>query len=272
MSPDTLVIDVAMPTYQSGSALAETLQHLAESERAGPVSVGTFHVIDNESDDDTVAVAEECADRYGWRTDIVSQSCSLPAARRIAIDRIETEWFLFLDDDVHVSPSYLETLATAIAPSIGGIQGRKSSEAIIDPSNKGRPVGENEGHPSSWVRRRAFRGGTHATLIRREAVADVRFPEDLLVWEDEYLRREVESNGYLWVFNHQARFDHLIHNPREQGWSEGYVQGKYGLRPTWHVCMGVPYAMVSSGSSPVAATKQVAGYAAGRLVSRVRST
>lgn len=270
MPSDTLCIDVAMPTYQSGSVLAETLYHLAESERAGSVSIETLRVIDNESDDDTVAVAETCADQYGWRIDVVSRECSLPAARRIAIDRVETDWFLFLDDDVRVSPSYLAAHASAIAPRIGAIQGRKSAQTTLDAPDEGRLDGENEAHPSSWVRRRAFRGGTHATLVRREAAASVRFPDDLLVWEDEYLRREIESNGYLWVFNHRARFDHITQNPRQQGWSEGYVQGKYDLRPAWHVCMGVPYAVVS-GSSPAAATKQAAGYAAGRLVGAVQS-
>ena len=261
MQTEGISIDVAMPTYLSEPVLASTLKHLALSEQAGPVTIDTFRVIDNESDDRTLPIAEERAEHYGWDTDIVSRQCSLPAARQLAIERVGTDWFLFLDDDVQIAESYLEDHANAIAPRIGALQGRKSIQTTLsapDPAQQ-----DTETHPSEWVHQRAFRGGTHATLIRREAAASVEFPVDLDVWEDQYLRREIEGNGYLWVFNHQARFAHVTQNPRPQGWSEGYVQGKYGLRPMWHVCMEVPYALLS-GSAPVAAAKQAVGYVAGR--------
>jgi glycosyltransferase involved in cell wall biosynthesis len=264
MHTETLLIDVAMPTYLSEPVLASTLQHLALSEQAGPVTIDTFRVIDNESDDRTLSIVEERAEHYGWDTDIISRQCSLPAARQLAIERVETDWFLFLDDDVRITESYLEDHASTIAPRIGAIQGRKLFETTVGTPEPGPARRSTEAHPSEWVHRRAFRGGTHATLIRREAAAPVEFPADLNVWEDQYLRREIERSGYLWIFNHQARFAHVTQNPRPQGWSEGYVQGKYGLRPAWHTCMGIPYAVVSEFALG-AAIKQVAGYAAGRI-------
>lgn len=265
MQTDSLNIDIAMPTYRSEPVLAETLDHLARSERSSPVNVETFRVIDNGSDDGTVAIAEERADQYGWNVDIVVKKCSLPAARQLAIQRAETDWFLFLDDDARISESYLEDHADAIAPRIGAVQGRKSLQTTVDARNVESSDEQTEAHPSEWVHHRAFRGGTHATLIRCEAAASVEFPTDLTVWEDQYLRREIESNGYLWVFNHQARFAHVTQNPRSHGWSEGFLQGKYGLRPAWHVCMGIPHSVLSD-SSPTAAMKETIGYFMGRMV------
>lgn len=263
MAADTLTIDVAMPTHESEPVLEETLAHLAQSERAGRVDINTYHVIDDESNDDTCTIAAECADQYDWDLDVVSQSCSLPTARQTAIERIETEWFLFLDDDARITESYLDTHASAVAPRIGALQGRKSSQTTINDPEPTTATSD-EPHPSSWVHHRAFRGGTHATLIRREAVSGITFPEDLTVWEDQYLRRYIESHGYLWVFNHQARFHHRTQNPRQQGWTEGYLQGKYNLRPAWHVGMGIPHTMMT-GSSTYSSILQLAGYTTGRM-------
>lgn len=259
-------IDVAVPTYESEPVLDDALECLGQSERAGPVDISCLHIIDNESDDRTLEIGAEYATKYGWDTDFISRKCSLPVARQLAIERIESEWFLFLDDDVQVTESYLESHINAIAPRIGAVQGRKSGETAIGHSPSRRRIlrDSTELQPSEWVRRRAFRGGTHATLIRREAASTVAFPRDLLLWEDEFLRREIESNGYLWVFNHQARFTHRTQNPRSQGWHEGYLQGKYDLRPAWHVCLAIPYATLSD-SSTIAAVKLAAGYAKGRF-------
>lgn len=267
MTVDTLTIDVAMPTHESEPVIEETLDCLAQSERAGRIDIDTYHVIDNESSDNTRGIAAACADQYDWNLDIHSQPCSLPTARQIAIERVETEWFLFLDDDARITESYLDTHASAVAPRIGALQGRKSSQTTITDAEPTAKTG-NERHPSAWVHHRSFRGGTHATLIRREAVADVEFPSDLSVWEDQYLRRYTELQGYLWVFNHQARFHHRTQNPRQQGWTEGYLQGKYNLRPAWHVCMGIPHALVS-GSDVYSSVLQFVGYAAGQVIQSI---
>lgn len=264
MGATAAAIDVAIPTHESAPVLGTTLDCLARSEHAGPVEIESLRIIDDESKDRTRAIATDRAKEYEWDLDIVSEPCSLPIARERAIERIETDWFLFLDDDARIEQNYLEVHAGAIAPRIGALQGRKTSQTTTsDPEPT--PDKTTERHPSAWVHHRSFRGGTHATLVRHAAVAGVEFPSDLTVWEDQYLRRYIEAQGYLWVFNHQARFAHRTQNPRPQGWTEGYLQGKYDLRPGWHVALGIPNAVVS-GSSTQSAIIQLAGYAAGRTV------
>lgn len=241
-------IDVAVPTYQSGAVLDGTLERLARAEEAAPVAVSRLVVVDNESDDDTREIARTAADANGWEPIVTSRPSTLPEAREIAISRVESEWFLFLDDDVRLSTSYLRDAVEAVAPAVGAVQGRKAAR---------------DGHNTDWVRRRARRGGTHATLVRHAAIEGVSYPDDLLVLEDEYARRYVEDGGLLWVFNHRARFEHASQERHPIGWQEGYLGGKYGLSQFHTVALNVPFAL-AQGRSPAPHAERALGWVAGR--------
>lgn len=242
-------VDVAMPTHESADVLGETLDQLAAVESDCGVGVNRLVVVDDESTDDTRAVVRERADRHGWPIRLVTSETSLPEARELLVELVETEWFLFLDDDVRLDERYLDRLAAAAAPGVGGVQGRKESR---------------DESPTDWVRRRARRGGTHATLVRTAAARSVDFPDDLHVLEDEYLRRHVEARGYLWVFNHTAEFSHANQYRHPIGWQEGYLAGKYGLKPFHEVALNVPFA-AADGRSPVPHAKRAAGWLAGHV-------
>lgn len=241
-------IDIAMPTKESADVIGETLDTAATAIENAGVSVNQLVVVDDESDDGTLDRARDRADAYGWDPAFVSEPATLPEARERAIGLVETEWFWFLDDDVRVREDYVDQQLDAIAPAVGAVQGRKADRTE---------------HPSDWSRRRARRGGTHATLIRHEAVADVEIPEDMAVLEDEYLRRETESNGYKWFFHPHARFDHACQDRHPIGWTEGYVGGKYGLQPFQTVALNVPFA-AATGRNPLPHAKRTVGWLAGR--------
>ncbi|WP_205596741.1 glycosyltransferase family A protein [Halostella salina] len=242
-------IEVAMPTADSGSVIDETLARLRRSVTATDVTVARLLLVDDESDDDTRAVARRHAAEAGWPVEIRSRPCSLPRAREVAIGAVETDWFLFLDDDARVSESYVGDLLAATAPLVGGVQGRKAARTE---------------RPSDWVRRRSRRAGTHATLLRRAAVQDLSFPSDLHVLEDEYLRRHVEDRGYLWTFNHRATFEHANQERHPIGWQEGYLGAKYGLSRFHDVALNVPFA-AATGRNPAPHAKRAAGWVAGRI-------
>ncbi|AGB15613.1 glycosyl transferase [Halovivax ruber XH-70] len=242
-------IEVAMPTAESAGVLGGTLRALATSSDTSNVPITRLVIVDDESDDETAEIAAARADEYGWDLRFIARPTTLPEARELAVATVESDWFLFLDDDVRLSATYLARLRDAVSPAVGAVQGRKLSR---DERN------------SDWVRRRARRGGTHATLCRHAAVAGVSFPPDLVVLEDEYLRRHVEDGGYLWVFNHQARFDHAAQDRHPIGWREGVLAGKYGLKPFHECALNVPFAAVS-GRDPIPHAKRAAGWVAGRL-------
>lgn len=242
-------VDVAIPTHESEGALDETLIALASAEQGAPITVGGLLIEDDESADGTRSIARDHADRHGWALDIESRPSTLPEARQRLIDRVESRWFLFLDDDVRVSNQHLKELWRPLGPSIGAVQGRKASRT--EPA-------------SEWVRRRSRRGGCHATLVRREAAEGIDFPADMHVLEDEYLRRHIESQGYLWIFNHQAVFSHDCQDRHPIGWQEGRIAGKYGLKPFHEVALNVPFSL-ATGRNPWPHTKRAIGWLAGRL-------
>ncbi|WP_226013159.1 glycosyltransferase family 2 protein [Halomicrobium salinisoli] len=243
-------IDIAMPTKESADVIEQTLERAAAAIDRSAASVNRLVVVDDESGDGTRELARGAAEAHGWDATVVSESAPLPVARRRAIDLVETEWFWFLDDDVRVRADYVERLLDAVAPAVGAVQGRKASRTE---------------HPSDWLHQRSRRGGTHATLVRREAVADVEIPEDVAVLEDEYLRRWIESSGYAWFFHPHARFVHDCQDRHEIGWTEGYVGGKYGLQSLRTVAMNVPYA-AATGRDPTPHLKRAAGWVAGSIV------
>jgi len=218
-----------MPTLNSAGTIRATLAALERALASTPITKVEFVNV-HSGHDDTAAIIREQARDYGWVVQTETRDLSLPAARERLIELAGHEWLLFLDDDVRVRADYLQRLLASVAPEVGAVQGRKESR---------------DEHPSRWVRRRSRRAGTHATLLRREAVANVSIPADVTVLEDEWLRRHVEAQGYLWTFNHQARFDHDCQNRHPIGFHEGYVAGKYGLRPFYELALQVPFAAVT---------------------------
>jgi glycosyltransferase involved in cell wall biosynthesis len=239
-----MVIDVCMPTWNSGEVLARTLDKLAISEEYTQVGINRLILVDNLSDDGTIKVAESKAVENDWSLLVERQGSSLPRARQIAFRLVETPWFLFLDDDVRITKGYLQKLTQCVAPSIGAVQGRKQSSS---------------GEPWEWSQRRVYRGGTHATLIRTTAVDDLSIPEGVKVLEDEYIRRHVESAGYIWIFNHQARFGHNSMERHQLGWKQGYIAGKYDLMPFHSIVLMIVDA-ISKLQNPFGRILLMAGY------------
>lgn len=243
-------IDIAMPTMDSEEVIKPTLHAVAEASKKAELNIGSLLIVDGNSDDRTVSFAKQAAKEYGWQTNIITGSWSLPAARQKCIENVNSEWFIFLDDDVRIGKSYLQTLSSWIScERVGAIQGRKV---------------ERTEHPADWIRRRSRRGGTHATLIRKEAVSGVQIPQGIEVLEDEFLRQVIETRGYRWILEPNAWFRHESQERHPIGWTEGYVGGKFGLSEGHTVALNVPFALVN-GRNPVPHVERFFGWVAGRL-------
>ena len=242
-------VDIYMPTWNSEKVLSGTLSHLASSMSYADLNVNRLILMDNLSDDDTVYIARTKAEEYGWTSVVKEQECSLPRAREVAAEMVQTQWFLFLDDDVRLSEGYLRQITRCIAPSIGAVQGRKSSST---------------GHPWEWCQRRMYRGGTHATLIRTEALQGISIPKGVKVLEDEYIRRHVESLGFIWVFNHQARYEHESMERHKIGWEQGIIAGRFGLMPFHSIILLIADSIISA-KNPVRRIILMIGYLYGLI-------
>lgn len=243
-------VDVCMPTYNSGTVIVETINRLADAIGRASIDVNRVVAVDNESTDRTKNRLRESVSKHDWDLLLHSKPTSLPKAREVAVDLVETDWFLFLDDDVRLKEPYFEAVREwTDCARVGAIQGRKESR---------------NDHPADWVRRRVRRGGTHATLFRTAAVSGVSIPADIKVLEDEFLRRVVESRNYRWVLDPMAEFSHEVQDRHPIGWTEGYVGGKYALSQAHTVALNVPFAALT-GRNPLPHTKRFAGWIAGRL-------
>jgi glycosyltransferase involved in cell wall biosynthesis len=222
--------DVCIPTWNSSEVLGVTLDKLADSVNSSEAVINRLILIDNISEDETVSVARSKASEYGWEIIIRRKESSLPEAREQAVQNVQTSWFLFLDDDVRISECYISQIFGCVAPIIGAVQGRKRSST---------------GSPWEWMQRRVYRGGTHATLVRTDALRGLSIPEGVKVLEDEYIRRYIESSGYIWVFNHQAIFAHDSMKRHPVGWEQGFIAGKYDLMPFHSVLLMIGSAVLS---------------------------
>lgn len=248
-------IDVAIPTLNSGELLEESLSalHVAE-ENAESVTINRVLFADGGSTDQTREIAVAVCNRFSWTFEFNHGHTTLPEARQVLIESVNTAWFLFLDDDVRVSEDYLQTqVKWTTADPVGAIQGRKHTDTS---------------HPSTWIRRRANRGGTHATLIRTESVSGITIPSDLDVLEDEFIRRYIEGSGWTWVFSANSTFRHNNQNRHDDGFKEGYLGGYHALKSPQQYVAGMGLRILTL-SNPIDQISRIAGWAFGAVHRRI---
>lgn len=148
---------------------------------------------------------------------------SLGKIREYAIRLVDCPFFLFVDDDCVLKPNFME-ITKYLREDVGGIEGL---DYIVNPKRqlfaeavRGLPFGNNS------LSQRAFTGDT---LIRTEAVKDIRIPTWVKAFEDEYIRRFIENKGYRWVKAADRYYcDHYDFGGPHVGYSVGACAKKMG--------------------------------------------
>jgi hypothetical protein len=141
------------------------------------------------------------------------------------MERVDTDWFAFIDDDVKLRPDWWSTVTGVIGPDVGAVEGLWSYVAgdkrVDDYARAMARLVKLLGR-ESWKDRidRAFTGDT---LVRTDAVKGIQMP-NIPVWEDEYIRMWVEENGYKWLRTQNVVCDHL----RRYNLGPSYNVGRYG--------------------------------------------
>lgn len=131
---------------------------------------------------------------------IIERSAPLGLARMRAIQKVKTEWFAFIDDDVFLTQSWFKTIASFIKEDIGAIQGitfvkgpgenwdRDINAFLFSSRRTIRELGLGE------------RGWTHNTLLKAAAVKDWKPSRtDLSAWEDYEITQHILKKGYRWL-------------------------------------------------------------------------
>jgi glycosyltransferase involved in cell wall biosynthesis len=173
-------IDVVVPTKNSARTLKQCLGALYRE-----IPICHLIVIDANSSDGTIEILSQYQN-----VDLVRGPWHLGKAREIAIKRVHTDFFAFIDDDIVVVASWLkEMLAYMHDSDVGAVQGT------------GRPSGiwvtlsERIAQVMHLPQQRPYTGNT---LIRTSAVKDIRLP-DVLLYEDYLIRKHIEKKGLKWV-------------------------------------------------------------------------
>lgn len=119
-------------------------------------------------------------------------------ARQKGIELVETDWFLFLDDDVLLCPNWFTKASKYMKdPLVGLIWGW---DKITDPTARNiiKTICFLRKKTEYALQYKMFqeRGGTHDTLIRLQAVKNIQIPLELHVYEDKFIKTFVQQKGY----------------------------------------------------------------------------
>ncbi|WP_309492142.1 glycosyltransferase family 2 protein [Candidatus Hecatella orcuttiae] len=209
-------VDVVMVVKNGSPHLRECLNSLYAN-----VPVNKLIVVDGGSEDGTLSIVR----RYSRTLILNDDGGTRATARQKGIESVETDWFMFLDSDVILSPNWFARVSPYMSiPSIGAVQGvdlplcdevqifNRSVSRIwknTQPFNLGLPVVKG-----------IFTGDT---LIRREAVAGIRIPPYLHVYEDRYIRSYIEKRGYKWVVAPEAACIHYTRRKSLDAYYLGFI-------------------------------------------------
>ena len=235
-------IDVVMITKNSMfPCLRESVESIFNN-----IPVNRLIVIDAFSKDGTVELLEEYK-RKGLNIEIHQFPYKRGKAREAGIKLVRTPWFAFVDSDIILAKNWFNEIKGYIKPRIGAIEGPVSKQKI-DP------------------RGRAY---TNCTLIKTSLVKDLKIPEEMTVFEDQYIRKHIEKKGYIWL---KAPSPCSIHksqsNRTKESFEVGRMAGKYGLFPLWKdllVCFLIPIKYLKYGDSPMIYLNKLRGHLKGIL-------
>ncbi len=152
-------------------------------------------VVDGFSTDATMEIVNRINQKHGNIT-VLKLNGSRAKARQAGISRVTTEWFMFVDSDVILSKDWFKKAEKHVENDVGAVWG-VNVDVIPKMRNKRYPEIQN------LIARQSFnlRGGIHDTLIRREAVKDIRIPEELHTYEDAFITNWIKENGYKTIID-----------------------------------------------------------------------
>lgn len=222
-------IDVITRTKNSEKLLEECLASIYNE-----VPVCHLIIVDGYSEDRTLEIAGKFEKRYR-NVKVIQTKARLGKVAEIGIKNVDTGWFASIDSDVILREGWFEKICKHIEREdlkIGAIEGN-----FIHHYPEGTPKFPQCKTIVSgkW---RDSRGLTIATLIKREAVEDIEIPDDLLVYEDEFIRRWVERKGFAWIKVVDPIVDHF---PTPRPFKHAYLEGIYSIRhnlfPAWRIVL-----------------------------------
>lgn len=183
-------------------------------------------LVDDSSNNDTVDFVRKFSNDFGKEL-IVSKSrlqyngkTTRATARQTAIDiffeNFNDEWLFFLDDDFIIRNGWWNEASNYLNETkVGLIWGVDYYPLWVKRQRWIEARGVDE--LTCAIKTFTVRGGLHDALLRREAIAGLKLPLWLNVYEDAWIKKYIECKGFEWRIV-KTGGDHL----RASG--EGYTQ------------------------------------------------
>ncbi|MBS7633066.1 glycosyltransferase family 2 protein [Candidatus Bathyarchaeota archaeon] len=196
-------VDVVVLTKNSERSLRKCLESVYRN-----IPVNKLIVVDGYSVDSTLDIVREFKRKYG-NVVVIQEGGKRGRARQLALEKVETDWFMFVDSDVVLCDGWFAKAAKLIRDKVGAIWGIEIWSVV-----------RNTRFLSLFERitLKIFekRGGTHDLLVRRKAIEGIRIPEDLHTYEDSYIKKWICRNGYRAVAVYEP---YCVHYRPEEVWT-----------------------------------------------------
>jgi glycosyltransferase involved in cell wall biosynthesis len=176
------------------------------------VPVNRLLVVDGGSIDGTLKLVS----KYPKAEVIADPKGNRATARQKGIDAAETTWHLHLDSDVVLCRDWFRRAKKYMQPKTGAIWGVAipKDEHVLNIARAMAKVYRKDVVDYIIRQQHLKRYLTHDTLIRTEAVKDIRIPADLHIWEDQYIGKHVVDKDYEWVVTKNPYCIHYFHERR----------------------------------------------------------
>ncbi|XHH07543.1 MAG: glycosyltransferase family A protein [Candidatus Bathyarchaeia archaeon] len=213
--------DVVLLTKNSEYLLTKCLNSIYAN-----VPVHQLIVVDGYSTDRTIEILEKFNQKHG-NIKIIQEKGTRASARETGIQYVTTEYFAFIDSDVILCRGWFKKAFVEMQQGVGAVWGI-NIDVIPNVKQKWFLLLE------SMIARQGFclRGGTHDTLIRKTALDGLHIPFELHAFEDAYLIRWIEKQGYKAVVGSNI---YCLHYKPPTNWSpknavdQAIVEFKCGL-------------------------------------------
>ncbi|HLN89274.1 MAG TPA: glycosyltransferase family A protein [Candidatus Binatia bacterium] len=182
-STKTGAIDVAILTMNSEQMLKECINSVYEN-----VPINNLIIVDGFSTDATMDIIKEFQQKYGNVT-FVQEKGTRGSARQTAIEKVKSDWFMFVDSDVTLSKNWFAEAEKFVKDDVGAVWGIEIWSVL-----RGMKILSLFERVTLKIFEK--RGGTHDLLIRRKTVDDIKIPFKLHTYEDGYIKDWIEQKGF----------------------------------------------------------------------------
>lgn len=207
-SPEKCV-DVVMCTWNSARNSAQArypwFRRCLESIEH-EIPVHCFILVDRFSQDDTVSVIKDV-----FPSAVVIQTDSnLARQRSLGIKRVDTDWFLFCDDDIEFTEGWYSKITSYVKNNIGALNGwavppyPRLIRSLYSTNNIWYGMRKRRVASRHKAKTDSQRGLGGNTLVRTSLVSDWNPPPMLGSFEDHHLRRHIIRKGAEWLVVPQA--------------------------------------------------------------------